>query len=263
MPERKQMSGYAIMRFAKSSGGAGGIEAHHERLKVRYKSNPDIHTDRSRFNYHLIEPQGRYNSEIRSHIDAAKERNPKLIMKSNSVLFVDVLITATPHFFQMRPKEFEREYFRAALSFFEDKVKHENIISAVVHRDEETPHMHLVFVPITDDDRLSAKDIIGGPAGCRKWQDEFFGQMSKVFPDLMRGRAAELTGRTHLPSEVFKVATASENIDQRYREKQELQAHRRYIKSIPDDIKEEIVGRQRETHKGKQGRQERERGFER
>jgi hypothetical protein len=64
--------------------------------------------------------------------------------------------------------------------------------------------MHLVFVPITDDDRLSAKDIIGGPAGCRKWQDDFFKNMSSEFPGLLRGKDAELTGRKNLSPQKYK-----------------------------------------------------------
>ena len=38
----------------------------------------------------------------------------------------------------------------------------ENIVRFTVHRDEKTPHIHCVFVPITQDGRLSAKDYVGG-----------------------------------------------------------------------------------------------------
>ena len=49
---------YAIMRFEKRKGGpASAIEKHHERKKERYASNPDVDTDRSHLNYHLIQPQ--------------------------------------------------------------------------------------------------------------------------------------------------------------------------------------------------------------
>ena len=48
---------YAIMRFEKRKGGpASAIEKHHERKKPRYASNPDVDTDRSHLNYHLVEP---------------------------------------------------------------------------------------------------------------------------------------------------------------------------------------------------------------
>ena len=40
------------------------------------------------------------------------------------------------------------------------------------HMDEKTPHLHLVFVPLTKDNRLCAKEIIGNRANLTKWQDE-------------------------------------------------------------------------------------------
>ena len=93
------MPGYAIMRFVKHSGSAGGIEAHHERMKDSYKSNPDIHTTISERNFHLVEPGQRYSKEIKNRIEAARERNPKIVIKSNSVRFVDTLIAASPGIF--------------------------------------------------------------------------------------------------------------------------------------------------------------------
>ena len=53
-------SHYAIMRFAKYKGPEiSNIEAHNERTKEKYASNPDIDCSRSKYNFHLIEPAGR------------------------------------------------------------------------------------------------------------------------------------------------------------------------------------------------------------
>ena len=79
-------------------------------------------------------------------------------------------------------------------------------ISAVVHVDEKTPHMHLCFVPITSDGRLSAKEIIGNKKQLTQWQDEFWSYMVKKYPDFERGESASLTGRTHIPPRLFKQA---------------------------------------------------------
>lgn len=50
---------YAILRFAKYKGPEiGRIEAHNERAKERYASNPDVDTSRSHLNVHLVEPRG-------------------------------------------------------------------------------------------------------------------------------------------------------------------------------------------------------------
>ena len=49
------MPQYAILRFAKHQGGAQGrLEAHHERTKQKYASNPDIDTNRSKNNFHIV-----------------------------------------------------------------------------------------------------------------------------------------------------------------------------------------------------------------
>jgi len=72
--------------------------------------------------------------------------------------------------------------------------------------DEKTPHMHLCFTPITQDGRLSAKEIIGNRTQLTKWQDAFFSHMVRTFPNVERGEAASKTGRRHIPTRIFKEA---------------------------------------------------------
>ena len=67
--------------------------------------------------------------------------------------------------------------------------------------------MHLCFVPLTEDGRLSAKDIMGNKKKLTWWQDEFWKHMVKRFPDLERGESASQTGRDHIPPRVFKEMT--------------------------------------------------------
>ena len=87
---------YAIMRFAKYKGPEiTNIEAHNERRKEKYASNPDIDLSRSKHNFHLIEPPQRYRAEAERQISAAGCRTRK-----DSVRLVEVLFTATPEFFQ-------------------------------------------------------------------------------------------------------------------------------------------------------------------
>ena len=54
---------YAIMRFAKYKGPEiGRIEAHNERTKETYASNPDVDTSRSKDNFHIIQPTDKYRA---------------------------------------------------------------------------------------------------------------------------------------------------------------------------------------------------------
>ena len=82
---------------------------------------------------------------------------------------------------------------QTSLEFIQQKQSPETIISAVVHVDEKTPHMHLCFVPLTADGRLSAKDIIGNRKKLTQWQDEFWKHIVKKYPDFERGESASET----------------------------------------------------------------------
>ena len=119
---------------------------------------------------------------------------------------VETLITASPEFFQSKKPREVKEFFEYALEFIQQKQSSETIISAVVHVDEKTPHMHLCFVPLTDDGRLSAKDIVGNKKKLTQWQDDFWKHMVKKYPDFERGESASETGRTHIPPRLFKEA---------------------------------------------------------
>ena len=193
---------YAILRFAKYKGPEiGRIEAHNERTKERYASNPDVDTSRSKHNYHLVQPSRAYRAEAERQIAAAGCRTRK-----DSVRVVEVLFTASPEFFQGKKAAKRRAFFEESLRFLQSRQAAETVLSAVVHMDEKTPHMHLSFVPLTEDGRLSAKDIVGNRARLQKWQDEYWKHMVRIWPDLERGESASLTGRTHIPPRLFKEA---------------------------------------------------------
>ena len=196
------MAQHAILRFEKHKGNpARPLEAHHERQKEQYASNPDIDTSRSKYNFHIVKPEGRYYHFIQNRIEQAGCRTRK-----DSTRFVDTLITASPEFFKGKsPKEIQA-FFQRAADFLIGRVGRENIVSAVVHMDEKTPHLHLTFVPLTKDNRLCAKEIIGNRANLTKWQDDFHAYMVEKYPDLERGESASKTGRKHIPTRLFKQA---------------------------------------------------------
>ena len=194
---------YGILRFKKYKGPAiSPIEAHNERTKEQYASNPDIDTNRSRYNLHLVQPQGRYREEADRMIAAAHCR-----VRKDSVRVVEALVTASPEFFKDKTNREIRAYFAYALKFLEGRQCPDTFLSAVVHMDEKTPHLHLCFVPLTADGRLSAKEIIGNRKNLVKWQDEFWQHMVKQYPELERGESASQTGREHIPPRIFKEMT--------------------------------------------------------
>ena len=193
---------YAILRFAKYKGPEiGHIESHNERTKEKYASNPDVDMSRSHLNFHLVTPQRKYRAEAEKQIAEAGCRT-----RSDSVRVVEALVTASPEFFKGKKKGEIKAYFQEALDFIREHQDPKTIISAVVHMDEKTPHMHLCFVPLTADKRLSAKEIVGNKKKLTQWQDRFWEHMVNKYPDLERGESASEPGRDHIPPRLFKEA---------------------------------------------------------
>ena len=104
--------------------------------------------------------------------------------RSNSVLALDTIYTASHEFFQGKANAENDKFFQDCLKFHESHFGH--IISAVVHYDETTPHLHVISVPLTKDNRLSARDVIGNKSKMSKTQDAFFEQVGRGY-GLKRG----------------------------------------------------------------------------
>ena len=98
---------FAILRFAKYKGPEiSNIEAHNERTKDEYASNPDIDKSRSCLNFHLLEAERKYRAEAERQIKDAGCRT-----RSDSVRLVEALVTATPEFFKGKKKAEIKAYF--------------------------------------------------------------------------------------------------------------------------------------------------------
>ena len=194
---------HAILRFAKYKGPEiSRIEAHNERTKETYASNPDVDAARSKQNFHLVTPERKYRAEAERQIAQAGCRT-----RSDSVRVVEVLFTASHDFFKGKSKGEIRAFFEECMTFLARRQDPATYLSAVVHMDEKTPHMHLSFVPLTADGRLSAKEIVGNRQKLTQWQDAFWEHMVQKYPDLERGESASKTGHTHIPPRIFKQAT--------------------------------------------------------
>ena len=99
---------FAILRFAKYKGPEiGNIEAHNERTKKKYASNPDVDTNRSKNNFHIIQPTDKY----RAMSEALIKQYDCPRVRSDSVRIVETLITASPEFFKGKKKREIRGFF--------------------------------------------------------------------------------------------------------------------------------------------------------
>ncbi|MGI2257530.1 MobV family relaxase [Candidatus Cardinium hertigii] len=76
-----------------------------------------------------------------------------------------------------------------------------NIVRFSVHRDEHTPHIHCVVVPITQDGRLSAKEYRHGTVKLQGYQNRYAAAMAPF--GLERGIETKLTGRNHTTTQEY------------------------------------------------------------
>ena len=90
-------------------------------------------------------------------------------------------------FFDKLSKMQRYMFFEDCTKFFAERYGKENIISAVVHLDETTPHMHLNLMPITSDRRLCSKQLFDKPQ-LQKLQTDFYEEVGKRY-GLQRGKS--------------------------------------------------------------------------
>lgn len=101
-------------------------------------------------------------------------------------------------------KEETRRFFAEAAAYLTDFVGRENVVSAMVHMDEKTPHMHFLHVPVTPDGRLCAKDIYT-KAALRKLQDELPRHLQNRGFQIERGVEQQKgSAKKHLDTREFK-----------------------------------------------------------
>lgn len=163
---------FCIMRTEKRKRtDLGGIQKENTRTATEY--NNKVSPGMDILNVTLRESNN-WLRDIDNEIKTAGART-----RSNSVLAFDTLYTASSEFFQGKTNEENDTFFRDCLKFHERHFGH--IISAVIHYDETTPHLHVISVPLTQDGRLSARDVIGNKAKMSKAQDEFFEQVGKGY----------------------------------------------------------------------------------
>ena len=163
---------FCIMRTEKRKRtDLGGIQKENTRTATEY--NNKVAPGMDIFNV-VLKESNNWLQDIDNEIKAAGAK-----ARSNSVMALDTIYTASPKFFQERTNAENDKFFQDCLKFHNEHFGH--IISAVVHYDETTPHLHVISVPLTKDNRLSARDVIGNKSKMSKTQDEFFEQVGRGY----------------------------------------------------------------------------------
>lgn len=229
-----------ICRAQKVSGASGGVGAyiHNERIKEHSNSNPDIDFKRSSENYHVGEYDNALTYNQRTEKRLAEGYKGKKAVRKDAVKLVEVLFTSDKAFFESQPDN-GRAYFKDCLTWASERFGEDNIIADVVHLDEATPHMHLDFVPLTEDGRLSAKEVLGDKKKLQELQDDFYEKVSKKY-GLDRGQRADLdageSGRKNLSVQEMKLKTLQEDIKNLSKHRSKVKKDLSYLQKDKDNI---------------------------
>lgn len=152
---------YQVIHMQKIKGTAvGGIEIHAERLREGVShSNPDIDWSQTARNYQLHLPALQAHGTYAKRIDDRLRTLGVTRIRKDAVKLCGFIVSSDADFFDKLTPRARREFFEKSYRFFADRYGKENILSAVLHLDEATPHMHLYLMPITPDGRLCCKDV--------------------------------------------------------------------------------------------------------
>ena len=208
---------YAIIRNENyKMGQLALIYRHNERKNTNY-SNKDINKQNSIKNYSIKSINTSYQKAFKN---LKEQYNLKGQIKKVSNVMCELIITSDKNFFDLIGENETKRYFQMAYDFVKDyqSLGEQYIVSAKVHLDETTPHLHIVFIPVIHKldrksgkmiDKISCSEFWKGKDSYKKLQDSFYKCVKDNGFDLERGKSNNVE---HLSTEKLKQITDYENI---------------------------------------------------
>ena len=108
-------------------------------------SNEEIDLDKTHLNYDLVESNKNLYQRVKDRVEEVRAVSR---IQKNSVLDYSNIITVPKEQFEEWGIEKSKDYLKEVYNYFCEEFGKENVVSAKVHLDETTPHMHLHFVPV-------------------------------------------------------------------------------------------------------------------
>lgn len=242
---------YSVFRIQgiKTTGDLVGISKHNkDRIS---HTNQDIDTSRSKDNIILIECDN-YNSKFNDIVapmkqehtermktmraDRVKTFNQHINSSKNDIAF-EMVFTSDNEFFDGLSRNDIKKWAEKSLDFVTKdlRIERRNILHAIVHMDEKTPHLHVVAVPLVktynkkqnkDVWSISRRQYINGKSQLSKAQDIYNQRMNESGYELDRGEKGSSKEHT----------TKAEYIDRLLSENKELKRQNKELRDgVPKD----------------------------
>lgn len=164
--------GFVILRTSKikTLGNMSGSLQH----TFRERETPNADEHRRTQNQVVIGPD---NSDdvIQAWKDAAPEK-----LRKNGVIGIEYLVTGSPEAMARMSRSEQDEYFAKAIHWLKTRHGTDNILSAVIHRDETTPHLTAMVMPKDSKGKMNARHFLGGRQKLREMQTDFAERVGKA-----------------------------------------------------------------------------------
>ena len=141
-------------------------------------SNENIDKERTGDNIFLKRSSGSYMRDIKEIVSSRTDKK----IRKNAVVMVGHTLQLGGDALDI-PEEEQIEILRKGYEFISNRYGESNVISATIHRDETNPHLHVDMVPMTEDGRLSARDVVTRRE-LRDVQKDFLEFMQTEYPEL-------------------------------------------------------------------------------
>jgi len=221
-----------VQKFTKAN--TQGLSNHLDR-KTKNHSNEDIDIERTHLNYDLCEKEGDTLSRLNERLEEVYCMNRKDVKVCCS------WIVTLPENLKDAPDEHQRKFFEETHGFLTDRYGGEkNVLSANVHNDETTSHMHFAFVPVVWDgkkerEKVSAKEVITRNE-LKAFHQDLDKHLKTKIPEIYR--EGILNGKTIGLEDIQTIKKYSEEIEQ---EKEKMAADLGKFKE-PKKVFEKVDG---------------------
>lgn len=134
-------------------------------------------------------------------------------VRKNAVQAIEFVITGSKEKLESMVETERNNYFRDSVNYLGKLLGEDNIISAAIHKDEISDHLHVLAIPITKEGKLAYNQLLGGHRDrLSKLQTDFYEKVA-VKHGLDRGKSrSERTKATDL-SDFYSVVNKTVKID--------------------------------------------------
>jgi Plasmid recombination enzyme/Toprim-like len=249
------MEQYSVLHMIKVKE-LGGIGMHIDRHYTQH----NVDSSRSYLNEELSKYKGMELSEaVTKRIEEGYKKQSAI--RRDAVKAIGVMLTGSHE--QMKKLESDQAVFKqwkeANYKFACEHFGERNIVRFSVHRDEKTPHIHCIFVPITQEGGLSAKSYMDGKDHLKSYQDQYGKVMEKF--GLSRGLSKDITQEVHISTSDYYRETSKIIREAETKTEQIKLSNVLNLNQVRDSVQEEMVRGHRLALDYKEKAEQRERMY--